>query len=735
MSRDDQILPVRPTTSANTAISNSSSLLTNVRRFNPLSSYSSYTYGLSFYIVTPEFHNEFVSRGIFLKDSPGYYIVAQSGGIKELEPRAITDSGKLDSPVNNSGLDFYIEDLAINSLLATGSSPIVRTSVEFKIIESLGFTFLTRLAKTVEELNKKSVLLSQSGGKPNLYQHHYVIGIKFHGYDENGNLVTQSSNSNNSLETCERFFSIIISNITYKLDGRATTYTVTAVPSGQSAAQGLKRGMVKKTTTINATTVGEAIGNSEKSNRSSKKSLIQILNDTQFEEKDSKRRKLVNKYSVEWLGKEILNSNLVSNDTFDLATINQSSVKNTRDSNVRTSSKATSYDPNTRTLTIDQGTSAISVIDNIIAKSTYVTKKLLEQNNAQLQTATKTLSLSTELQWYSINTIAKPLDYDTEVNDWVYDIVYQIQPYSIPYLRSLYKDKTSKYYGPVKEYDYFLTGQNTEIINYEVKYDSQFFVIRSITNSSDGNANVEGIDSSVSISPQPASPTSVNLSGYNNVSGIAENVKANVNNIVDQATATLRITGDPDLLMPCVSNHPSLTPEYFQKLYGPDGYSINPYGGQIFIEIKFNLAEDYTDQGVLDVSNSIRFYESHANARKMGINGIVYRITEVKNSFRSGKFEQELDCLIASETELGIKDMDNKDSKREERYTPAGRAFTTAVAAARSSQAASKTSNKLLYPTSNKNDDQWLTQGRLPPVVESRSTPIPTLTQIRFRFR
>lgn len=664
MAQDDRQPASTPAVSSATSSTNQK---TDIRRQNPLSSYSSYTYHISLYILTPEAAVEFQSSGVFPQSRTDYFVIAQSGGIRPTDRRAITDNGRLGT---GTGLDFYLEDLTIESLLTTGSRPIVETKVEFKIVEPTGFTLLTRLAKTVKEINLISPMLQKSGAKPNLFQHHYALGIRFIGYDENGNLIDSATSSvlESNLKTCERYFSIVISNMTYKLDGRAVTYQVNAVPLGQSAALGLTRGVFKKTSTVIASTVGQAIGTSSDSGDPRKRSVIDILNDQQYDEKNTNRIDKLNRYSVEWLGPDIKNSSVITDADFNtatLGTVSQSTVRTTNESNVKISAAAETYDTTSRQITIDQGTPVISVIDNIIAKSTWVTDKLLAKNTAVIEAKTKLSDNKAPLEWYTVAVKTKPRDWDNTIRDWVYDIVYQIQPYYIPYLRSLYKNKTTKYYGAHKKYNYFLTGQNTEIISYEMSYDSQFFVIKAISTSTDVGANAEAIDSTVPISPQGGNSSSINQGAPNSGNIIENNVRAMVNNVVDQATLTLKIIGDPDYLMTCVTNMPSFQSTQFKKLYGPDGYSINPYGGQIFIEIIFKIAEDYQTNGLLDVSDSVQFYKSHAAAKKLGIDGIIYRLTTVTSTFRGGKFEQELKGLMVSETDLGIQATDQNSAERE----------------------------------------------------------------------
>jgi hypothetical protein len=76
------------------------------------------------------------------------------------------------------------------------------------------------------------------------------------------------------------------------------------------------------------------------------------------------------------------------------------------------------------------------------------------------------------------------------------------------------------------------------------------------------------------------------------------------------------------------------------------GFTINPNGGQVFIEIDFKEAEDYNnDDGLLTINDSILFWRYPKEVASQ-IKGISYMLVEVISSFSKGKFTQELDCVI-----------------------------------------------------------------------------------------
>jgi hypothetical protein len=84
----------------------------------------------------------------------------------------------------------------------------------------------------------------------------------------------------------------------------------------------------------------------------------------------------------------------------------------------------------------------------------------------------------------------------------------------------------------------------------------------------------------------------------------------------------------------------------YNQFYGSDGFVINPNGGQVFIEVSFNEAEDYNNNtGILDVNQNILFWQYPQNIASK-IKGVVYMVQLVESSFSRGKFTQVLHCNI-----------------------------------------------------------------------------------------
>ena len=110
----------------------------------------------------------------------------------------------------------------------------------------------------------------------------------------------------------------------------------------------------------------------------------------------------------------------------------------------------------------------------------------------------------------------------------------------------------------------------------------------------------------------------------------------------DYALSKITINGDPDYLM---TESPSSLNSVYRQFYGK-GFTINPNGGQVFIEIDFKEGTDYNNtSGLLDINESILFWNYPKQVRNI-VKGVSYMVREIDHSFSRGRFTQDLLCNI-----------------------------------------------------------------------------------------
>jgi hypothetical protein len=630
---------------------------------NPLGDFASYTYQLSLYIITPDAYQLFTDSGrkninALQSKTGGAFIVAQSGGV---------NTSTNDRRAPGMKLDYYIDDLSIKHLI-TGKateSAINITSIKFAIIEPYGFSFNTQLMQAFETIKKNSKIKNyqESAGQ---YRQFFILGIKFQGYNADGTPATPDNffspdtfnPSASASGVFERFFDIKITSIKFKIDGTMTRYAVEAATAPPQLAFGQKYGVVDDKISITADTAGEALT-----------SLMNSLN------KNQQGRSVNNQYAIAYLGEAtpIKNASMINPGDVDKAKRPGSNAQNSAQVNEATASTAIANNTK-RIIEINNGTSVAQAIEQIIKQSSYLRDALTTiyttQETPNEQTASPNVIVNKnprDIQWYNLGARVETLAWDNVVGDFSYRITYVIQPYKTPSTYTPY-GKTNSYYGPHKRYNYWFTGKNSEILEYSQTLDNLYYNIVQ-TPSSDPNSPsyLKGPE----VASVPNKPNDYDRTNSLDISQAAENqYLTSLYSPGNWADATIKILGDPDFLM---NDSPGSLNEVYRAYYGNDGFTINPNGGQVFVEINFNEGRDYNNNtGLLKINEAILFWAEPNNVpQNPKINGIAYLVTEVESVFSGGGFTQKLK-LNHSTVPYTQNEKTASDTERENNNTPAG---------------------------------------------------------------
>ena len=124
--------------------------------------------------------------------------------------------------------DYYMDDLEITGNFGTSTGPSSFQSLSFKVTEPNGITLLYNLTRAVQDLYKSTAVFPQHAV--------FVMVIKFYGWDEKGNLVTNVSPvsgtpgavPNNSNAVVVKYLPFNIANIEFKVSGKVVEYHITA---------------------------------------------------------------------------------------------------------------------------------------------------------------------------------------------------------------------------------------------------------------------------------------------------------------------------------------------------------------------------------------------------------------------------------------------------------------------------------------------------------------------------
>lgn len=602
---------------------------------NPLSKYSSYTYQLSLYMITPDAYDVFVKNGrrsIEIVNQPGAdcsggaFLIAQSGGI----------NNKTTYRAPGFEFDFFLDNLVMEAAISPDatSSPTTGYKMSFTVQEQYGFSFITNLKRAKDELDFYSKTPNNRELR-NADRQFFVMGIKFLGYDQKGEVI----NAKNVDETFERYYDIYFGKIDFKIDGRTVTYNIEATPVPTFVAMGQRKGVIDKGAhQLQGATVEQLVNE-----------LCNKLNQDQLTDVESKKKEFANTYSVRFIGEaeKIAKSSVVT--SADLNKINWPNAVAEKKSDVNLSlAVSTQPNNNQRIFAFNRDTPIIQAVQQIINQSEYLINGLKVVYSSEPASEPVPVDSKQKAKWFNISPVVSNFKFDRRIRDFACDITYEIRTYETPVVLSSAADNVTDYYGPFKRYEYWLTGKNSEIIRYEQTMNNAYFVV-AIDPSTGSLLSDKGTGGGANIPANSSKRTPVPRLGALDTGREAQNNY--VTSLVDPgayASATIQILGDPDLLsneMP--TGNPDIELEE-QPFYGPDGYSIDPKRGQIFIEIDFKEAVDYDNNlGYMRVNDKILFWEYPLAIRKL-TTGIIYKVSTIRSTFRGGKFTQDLSLLLAT---------------------------------------------------------------------------------------
>ncbi len=644
---------------------------------NPLGVLSSYTYQLSLYMITPDAYDAFNATGRRSinalaeasgeQNTGGAYLIAQSGGINNNESQRAP----------GFDLDYYIDNFKLKQAVngqATQSSTNTY-SVSFDIIEPYGFSFNTKLKNASDQLQSyyKETGYSGNGAVENPSRQFFIIGVKFLGYDESGNLIRGDQDfegdeldpnaSGNSL--FQTYYDISITGIKFSIEGGATRYALSGVALSPGKAFGTKRGRIDSTKTISGQTFDQALqgGDPNADPPIPGKGLFTQINAIEAQKVQNGEAEFPNIYQVKYVGDGV---DAIKDARLILPTDTDKSKWCGPDGGALNTDNATDAEAATavpndahRKIIFNGDTTFIEIFDEILKGSGYMYDALKAIYKSQVTPDLETgeqpqedPGSDTKVAWYKVTPVIQKAKWDSIVVDWAYQTLFIIERYETPIVTTSVTNPSTDYYGPHKRYEYWWTGENREILEYSQKLDNLFY------NEVLGNANLNNEDndqkgrgSGGAAQTPVATNKKTSMPTLNAVGGGRSSQNEYVTSLYSPdsyATAKIKILGDPDFL---VQEHRSAIDSLYQRFYGDDGFRVTANGGQVFIEIDFKEAIDYNGKtGVMDLNESILFFR-YPTALEDTIKGVSYKIITIDSTFSEGKFIQELSCAINTFTD------------------------------------------------------------------------------------
>ena len=600
------------------------------------------------------------------KTVAGLSLLMQSGG----------SGSTLDADLNGAkrnryfDLDYFIEDLEIESLMHRAVRGATnQTRLTFKIVEPYGFTFIERLKNATEEFF----------GTLDFVKQHYLMVIRFHGYDDDGNKVSSQSsmeskgidnNRSDKNSVNEKFIPFKFANITTRATTGAVEYMCEALPVNHFEALSQKRATIPFQVEIKGQTLQDLfMGTSDlRTTTSSKKTistgLITALNEEQKTYVDKKAQAIADEYKVTFAGSNI-GEQLVK-PPGDVAKFRTASPIAGPTSLLSTKGQV---EKETFTVSVTAGQQLQQSIDGILKTSQFVTKQQTKQYDV-VSKIWRNKAGNPVLAWYKITTKVEPKGYDKIRKDYAYKIEFIITPQQVTDTKSTAFPK-DRFRGVHKKYNYWFTGENTEVLDYEVEFNALYYTSLSpnFSNEAREQKDLELQENLASGAVGPSDQSSQN--GVGQSADEAARAASVLYSPVDFARMEMTILGDPDFIQ---------QGDIFYragKNFSPflDDGSINYDSQEVFCEVNYNTIEDYNEETGEAKPKEI-LLKSGVQFDRTGTKGLIYQIISVKNKFNKGTFTQDLEGLMVefpsrASVEVGLaKVSESKPSEKVDKTFP-----------------------------------------------------------------
>ena len=295
-------------------------------------------------------------------------------------------------------------------------------------------------------------------------------------------------------------------------------------------------------------------------------------------------------------------------------------------------SNSAAYD--VRTIDIISGTPIVTVINEILKNSTYIADQA-KYINDEVTNEVKPQKPLGDLVWYKISVQTTPiLPFDKKRNDYAYDIKYIISAYPINSMQSEYFP-AGKLRGRHKSYKYWFTGQNTQVLRYEQKFNKLYHT--TFTNPKIlTDTRIENNRESPPREYQAGVASSSNQGAEGQANAVGASAADYLYSKTDIANAQLTIVGDPAWLQQGEVATGVSSLNYNFNPFNADG-GINYDAQEIIFDVQWNPGVDYDLTGT-GLANP------NVGGQPQAI--YTYKASRVVSKFSKGKFEQDIEGVF-----------------------------------------------------------------------------------------
>ncbi len=622
---------------------------------NKLAGLASQTYTISIYLMNQEEYKQLL--GTDKKILPTDQLLMQSGGAPVGKRNRFFD------------LDFFVENLEFTAKIGYQGtqSPHNVLTMDFEVLEPNGITLLERLRQAVWE---------HTGDRTQTINgQNYLMVIRFFGYDDLGNLVSnapgqapkpEQTSDPNAL--VEKFIPFQIAQIDYKISSEAVQYdikcTIPQTMIGYSTARGtipfnFQLSAIDVQTLLNGDTQlqqaqpqiidtddDEALEVAERAPPAKKvglkgatitQGLATALNEHQKALAVKTPGYIPDQYSIELENVAGLKDAKMRKQ--GTQNKRRAPLQDNPDVNQKLNQKKQNYDTNTKNYSVNAGTQIVQLIDQVMKNSTYITAQQSIAFDEVTKRELKNPPVKT-VQWYKISQIATPIAYDPVRQDYAYDIKFIVTRYQINTPRSPYFPP-AMYRGVHKLYNYWFTGQNTEVINFEIQSSSNY--ITPINNSGIVNEPVSTFSGRFAEKRFFQTSADESTQGGEGESTLpAAQLASRLYTRADVAKCDIDIIGDPDFIAQSELFYTSSNLAPFEK----DG-SANFQASEVLFEVRFNRPADYDmPTGLTPVYQNNTSQSAITGESNLPEESLVFTAIMVKSFFKQGKFTQTIQGTI-----------------------------------------------------------------------------------------
>lgn len=670
-----------PTGAGNSAVVNELNSINFTEKLVPqdniLDQYTSYTYQASLYLMTKDTYQRMINTG--QKNLSGAQLLVQSGG-------ANSSSGERNSFFD---LDYYIDRLELKSFLVGKSVRLAHNVKEVKmtVVEPNGISFIDNVDAAVQQFLGGTT----QSKKKNFTSQIYLLVIRFYGYDEQGNIVRAAAVPGQTISTAgavsEKWYPLILSKVNFKIASKVVEYDLEfkAPPYYINASSGrgsipfnieLSGGTIKdilagpvvygagqNSATLSSTAAAQARANfaaadprlvnnatitaappkADSANTPKKtvrQGLMAALNEYQKDLVTQGVYQYADEYNIEF-ALDSMASATIFNPGLNKSATSMSVPATAGDQKLGTKQ---SMDPKSRVEGATAGMQIVQFIDTLLRNSSYIRDQqlvVIDEKTGDVQTTGAKVK---NTAWYKIGfrAEAKMNEYDEKRNDYAYKITYTVSPYKISQLNSPYFE-VPKFNGTHKKYNYWFTGENTQVLSYEETLNSLYYVIVSGQNFGGASSNANEL---LKYQYQTASGQSTNGAEGKTLEPAA-NAADQLYSPGDLKECTMSIVGDPAWLQQgeAYIGLRKGAKDYYSAFL--DDGTINFDSQQILFEIGYNTSKDYDlGTGLMEIDRG-KYNSTSQQDQQLRTPGTtkvsrIYIAKECTSEFNKGKFTQTL---------------------------------------------------------------------------------------------